>query len=75
MLASKPLPDDTTPVEHVHRRNDWRPCPATLLPPLRPRKAAARWWFEFAEAVLFEETFREFVKRYPAEFPTIGRAS
>ncbi len=36
-----------------------------------PTNPIAIWWFAFADAILFEETFNEFVKRYPAEFPTL----
>lgn len=45
---------------HVHRRDDWRPCPAVMPPPMVPSKPAAIWHFRFAEALLHEETYRAF---------------
>ncbi len=69
-----PRPDPTTPL-HVHRRNDWRPCPATMRPPLTPRKHAAVWWFAWAEAIRFEETLAAFVNAWPAEFPRLAGES
>lgn len=59
------------PVHHVHRR-DWRPCPATMRPRLNPRKPAAIWWDQFADAVQHEHTFRAFANDYPTEFPMLA---
>ena len=70
LSTGHPDRQDTTPL-HVHRR-DWRPCPATFPPPLRPTKPISVWLFAFAEAVLRRETLATFVMRYPAEFPTLS---
>ena len=50
---------DTTPV-HVHKRGDWRPCPATMPAPLEPRKLTAVWLYRWAEAIQHQETFEAF---------------
>ncbi len=46
---------------HVHRRGDWRPCPATMPPPLQPTKPTAIWFYRWAEAIQHLETFEAFV--------------
>ncbi len=69
-----PRPDDPSTLDHVHRR-DHRPCPWTLRSPLTPRKAAAVWWFAFAEAIQHDETLIAFVHAWPAEFPRLAAES
>lgn len=73
MQHSDPRPNHITEV-HVHKR-DWRPCPALLPSPLIPRKAAAVWLFQWAEAVRHEETFNQFVQANPTEFSRLAEAS
>lgn len=71
MPAPTPPDENTRPlVHHVHRR-DWRPCPVTLPPPIVPRKEAAIWLFEFADAIQVDVLFERFVARWPEEFPNL----
>ncbi len=51
---------DAAGVVHVHRR-DWRPCPATMPPPMQPTKPVAVWLYRWAEAIQHQETFEAFV--------------
>jgi len=56
------------PRPHVHRRNDWRPCPALYPPPLVPTKPAAILMFEFADAIAHDVTFAAFLIEHGEEF-------
>lgn len=71
IVSSTSTADSTRP--HIHLRGSY--CPAALVAPFEPRKAAAKYLFEYADALLFEETFRAFVERHPDDFPGITSAA
>ena len=49
--------------------------PQSMFPPrLVPTKPMAVWYYRFASAVLFLETFTAFVAEWPDEFPAVTRA-
>ncbi len=59
---------------HRHGR-DWRPCPATMPPPLRPTKPIARWLFAWAAAFQHLETLVAFIEANRSEFPRLAGTS
>lgn len=75
MLNTTPVTRHGTTEVHVHRRDDWRPCPSLFPAPLRPTKPAAIWFFGFAVAVQHHETMVDFVNEHPAEFPRLAGTS
>lgn len=74
-MTPAPHLQHTSPQPHVHRRDDWRPCPALLPPPLTPRKPAAVFMFAFADAVTHGETLEAFVETHPDQFPALTSAA